>query len=213
MYNRKWITILIEALLCSFGLMLFSFFIHHKIPVQLFSFAGLLLSAFIISRNLRSVTDLKMITGGSLSSKKTILYVIFGIAAGSVLAILYRWHLDLRLFPVSFHLFIIAAALIGCMEEIVFRGFIQGFVQRINGPLAVLFSTLSHTGYKCCLFLSPIITENMDVGFLALWTFGAGIFSGVIRHFTKSLVPSLIAHALFDILVYAEFTHAPWWVW
>jgi membrane protease YdiL (CAAX protease family) len=128
-------------------------------------------------------------------------------------AVIYRWHLDISLFPKSLHLFVIVAALIGCVEELVFRGFIQEYVRSINGPFSVLFSTLSHTGYKCCLFLSPLITANIDVGFLALWTFIAGLLFGTIRHLSKSLLPSLTAHILFDILVYAEFISAPWWVW
>jgi membrane protease YdiL (CAAX protease family) len=99
------------------------------------------------------------------------------------------------------------------MEELVFRGFLQEYIRSINGPFSVLFSTISHTGYKCCLFLSPVVTTNIDVGFLALWTFIIGILFGTIRHLSKSLLPSLSAHALFDILVYAEFATAPWWVW
>jgi membrane protease YdiL (CAAX protease family) len=54
---------------------------------------------------------------------------------------------------------------------------------------------------------------DINVGFLALWTFGVGLLFGTVRHLSKSLLPSLTAHVLFDILVYAEFTTAPWWVW
>ncbi|MCJ7449257.1 MAG: CPBP family glutamic-type intramembrane protease [Bacteroidales bacterium] len=213
MSGRKRFTLLAEATLCSFGLMVFSFFIHYKFPLQLLSFAALLISALIISRNLRSFSDLKKITGENISFKITLLYIIFGIALGIVLAVRYRRHLDISLFPESFHLFVIAAAFIGCMEELVFRGFIQEYVKSINRPFSILFSTLSHTGYKCCLFLSPVITTNVDVGFLAFWTFIVGILFGTIRHLSKSLLPSLSAHVLFDILVYAEFVRAPWWVW
>ena len=202
-----------EAILFSLGLMVFSFFIHYKLPVRLLSFAALLLVAVIISRNIRSLSDLKRITGEFISPFITLLLLISGISLGIVLTLLYRWHLDLSLLPKTFHLFVITAALIGCMEELVFRGFLQEYVKSINGPFSVLFSTLSHTGYKCCLFLSPAITADINVGFLALWTLLAGILSGTIRHVSKSLLPSLIAHALFDILVYAEFVSAPWWVW
>jgi membrane protease YdiL (CAAX protease family) len=193
--------------------MVFSFFIHYKLPVRLLSFAALLMAAVIISRNIRSLSDLKRITGEYISPFITLLLLISGIALGIVLALFYRWHLDLSLLPKTFHLFVITAALIGCMEELVFRGFLQEYVKSINGPFSVLFSTLSHTGYKCCLFLSPVITADINVGFLALWTLLAGILSGTIRHVSKSILPSLIAHALFDILVYAEFVTAPWWVW
>jgi membrane protease YdiL (CAAX protease family) len=167
------------------------------------------MSAFIISRNLRSLSDLKRIINEYISFKITLLYLIFGFAAGVLFAVICRWHLDISLLPKSLHFFVIVAALIGCIEELVFRGFLQQYVISINGPFSVLFSTLSHTGYKCCLFLSPMIAANIDVGFLALWTFIAGILFGTIRHLSKSLLPSLTAHILFDILVYAEFVSAP----
>jgi membrane protease YdiL (CAAX protease family) len=213
MSGRNRLILLSEAIVCSLGLMVFSFFIHNKFPVRLLSFAALIMSAFIIGRNLRSFSDLKKIINVYSSYKITLLYLIFGFAAGILFAVIYRWHLDISLFPKSLHLFVIVAALIGCVEELVFRGFIQEYVRSINGPFSVLFSTLSHTGYKCCLFLSPLITANIDVGFLALWTFIAGLLFGTIRHLSKSLLPSLTAHILFDILVYAEFISAPWWVW
>jgi membrane protease YdiL (CAAX protease family) len=99
------------------------------------------------------------------------------------------------------------------MEELVFRGFIQDYVKGINAPFSILFSTISHTAYKCCLFLSPMVTADINIGFLAIWTLIAGIMFGTIRHLSKSILPSLIVHALFDILFYAEFVIAPWWVW
>jgi membrane protease YdiL (CAAX protease family) len=213
MSGGKKLTLLSQAVLCSLGLMVFSFFIHYKFPVRLLSFAALLISAFIINRNLRSLSDLKKIIIENISFKIILTFTIFGIALGIALAVVYRWHLDISLFPNSFHSFVIVAALIGCMEELVFRGFLQEYIRSINGPFSVLFSTISHTGYKCCLFLSPVVTTNIDVGFLALWTFIIGILFGTIRHLSKSLLPSLSAHALFDILVYAEFATAPWWVW
>ena len=213
MSGGKRLTVLSEAILCSLGFMVFSFFIHYKSPLRLLSFTALLMSAFIISRNLRSLSDLKRITGESISFKITLLYTIFGIAPGIVLAVCYRLYLNISLFPEWFHIFVVVAALIGCMEELVFRGFIQGHVESINGPFSILFGTLSHTGYKCCLFLSPVITADVDLGLLAFYTFIAGLLFGITRHLSKSLLPALSAHALFDILVYAEFVSAPWWVW
>jgi membrane protease YdiL (CAAX protease family) len=210
---RRRITILTEVVLCSLGLMIFSYFIHYKMPVRLISFAALFMSAFIISRNLRSMSDLKKITGEVISLKVTVPYTLAGIALGALLAFLYRLHLNITLFPVSIHPFVIAAMLIGCTEELVFRGFIQGQTGITKGPFSVLLSTLSHTGYKCCLFLSPVITEDVNVGFLAFYTFIAGLIFGSLRLVSKNLLPSLSGHALFDVLVYAEFVSAPWWVW
>ena len=213
MTRNKWYTVLSEAILCSFALMFFSFFIHYELPIRLLSFAALILPAYFFSRNLQSLSDLRNITGESAPLKITILYCIAGILAGMLFAIFYRWHLEISLFPKSLHFFVLVATLIGCTEELVFRGFIQEYVKSLNTPFSILFSTISHTGYKCCLFLSPMITADIDIGFLAFWTFMAGILLGTIKHVSKSILPPLIAHALFDILVYAEFVSAPWWVW
>jgi membrane protease YdiL (CAAX protease family) len=213
MSGSKRLTLLFEATVCSLGLIVFSFFIHNEFPVRLISFAALLLSAFIIGRNLRLLSDLKKITGENISFKITLLYSFLGIALGVVLAVCYRWYQNISLFPKSIHLFVIAAAIIGGIEELVFRGFIQDYVKSINGPFSIFFSTLSHTAYKCCLFLSPVIMADIDIGKLAIYTLIAGILFGTMRHLSKSILPSLFAHVLFDILVYAEFVTAPWWVW
>ncbi|HBC78530.1 MAG TPA: hypothetical protein DEO60_06150 [Bacteroidales bacterium] len=213
MSGKKRLVVLSEAIICSLGLMIFSYFIQLNFPVRFLAFTALFVSAFVISINIRSFTDLKKITGEYISCKKTVLHLITGIVMGIMLILLYRWHLGISLFPASIHPFVITAALIGCVEELVFRGFLQEYVRSFNSPFSILFSTLSHTGYKCCLFLSPATAGDINVGFLFLWTFIAGILLGTVRHLSKSLLPSLTAHALFDVMVYAEFVTAPWWVW
>ena len=210
--KNKYISLL-EAVLCSFSLMVFSFFIQYEFPFRLIAFAALFVPASIFSRNLKSLSDLKSTINESTSPGIIFLYCIAGTFLGILLSILYRWHLDISLFPDSLHIFCFMAALIGCTEELVFRGFIQDYVKRINPLVSIIFSTISHTGYKCCLFLSPVVLVNINIEFLAFWTIIAGILSGAIKHFSKSLLPSLISHALFDILVYAEHITAPWWVW
>jgi membrane protease YdiL (CAAX protease family) len=206
-------SILYEAILCSFALMAFSFFIHYRFPVRLISFASLIVASYIIGRNIKSLTDFKKYTGEISLSRIPVIFIMAGISSGILLSVLYRYHLDLSFFPGSFHRFVIIAGIIGIAEELVFRGFIQGFIKQLDIPASVLFGTLSHTGYKCCLFLSPAITSGIDIGYLAFWTFTAGIMLGILRQISNSIIPSLTAHALFDILAYAEFTSAPWWVW
>ncbi len=174
---------------------------------------ALLVPAFIFSRNLRSTGDLKNITGEAVHTGKTWLYLLVGAVMGVLCALLYRRYLDISLLPGSFFFFTLVAALIGSTEELVFRGFIQEYVRPANGLLSVVFSSLAHTGYKCCLFLSPAVALTVDVWFLAYWTFIVGILFSAIRHFSRSVWPSVAAHALFDILVYAEYARAPWWVW
>jgi membrane protease YdiL (CAAX protease family) len=210
--NKKY-TQFFEAILCSFALMVFSLFIRSDFPLRILAYTALLLSAWIFSRDLQSLSDLKRITRIPDTFKITVLYSLASIFTGFLIAILYRLHLGISLLPRSFHLIVLVAALIGCTEEMVFRGLIQDQLKGINAPFSILFSSISHTGYKCCLFLSPMLTPGINVPFLALWTLIGGILLGTIKHFSKSIFPPMIAHALFDILVYAEFVHYPWWVW
>ena len=210
--NKKYISIL-EALLCSLALISFSYFINSGTPLRFFAIAALTVPAWFFSRKLQSLSDLRRIIHAPASAKIIIVYCFAGILAGILFSTLYRWHLGINLFPDSFHLFVLIAALIGATEELVFRGFIQDQVKNINSSFSILFGTLSHTAYKCCLFLSPVAAAGMDIRFLALWTFIAGIILGTFRHFSKSILPPVIAHALFDILVYAGFANSPWWVW
>jgi membrane protease YdiL (CAAX protease family) len=208
--SRK--AILFEAGLFSFALMLFSFFVHYRFPVMLFSLAGLMAAAYIVAKNLKTLSDLSKYTG-KISRDIQFIYPLAGIAAGILGSVLYRYHLDISLFPDSFYGFALIAGIIGITEELVFRGFLQGLLQQVNIPMSVLFSTLSHTGYKTCLFLSPVIMADINIGFIAFWTFAAGILLGTLKHFSGSIIPALLAHFLFDILVYAGATAAPWWVW
>lgn len=187
-------------------------FYSLQFPGKAYFICGIIDFCHDHQQELKIFSDLKKITGENISGS-LIIYTIAGISAGLGLAVIYRRHLEVSLIPESVHLFFIVAALIGAMEEVVFRGFLQAHVKSINGPFSVLFSALAHTGYKCCLFLSPVIISDIDVGFLALWTFCAGLFFGTIRHLSNSIMPPLAAHVFFDILVYAEFTNAPWWVW
>jgi membrane protease YdiL (CAAX protease family) len=213
MNERSKYTRLYEAILCSFALMVFSFFIHFELPLRLLSFAALLVPAWYFSRELHSFSYLRSMISASGSFRITTLYVIAGILSGIFLGISYRWHLDISVLPKSFHYFVLVAALIGGTEELVFRGFLQDYVKSINVPFSVLFSSVSHTAYKCCLFLSPVVYARVNIGFLAIWTLAGGLLLGTMKHLSKSILPPLIAHVIFDILVYAEFINAPWWVW
>ncbi len=212
MENRKKMIVLAEAVVCSICLMIFSYFIQFDFPVKIIAFVALIAATYFISKNIKSVDDLKNIFGERSSARKIMVLIIIGFLFGIILSIPYRDYHDWDLLPKSIHLFTIVAALIGCMEELVYRGFLQEYVNKINGWFSILFSTISHTGYKCFLFLSPGIAENTPVGFLFFWTFGVGLVFGVSRYFTKSIWIALTAHIIFDVISYAEFTHAPWWV-
>ena len=210
--DKKYKAIAVGSL-CSFALMIFSFFIHYEFPLKLLSLSALVLAAYFFSHQFLALIDFRKKAGESVTFIVLLLFSLTGLICGILLAMFYRWYLGITLLPESLHYFVIIAALIGIIEELVFRGFIQQQVKSINGPFSILFSTISHTGYKCCLFLAPVATTGIDISILAFWTFLFGLLFGTIKHLSKSIIPSLIAHALFDILVYAEFVKAPWWVW
>lgn len=86
------------AILCSLLLMVFSFFIPYSLPVRLISFASLIAASLIIAKDLRSPEDFKKIFGRFVSANATLLFCATGLAAGILFAILYRWHLGIRLF-------------------------------------------------------------------------------------------------------------------
>jgi membrane protease YdiL (CAAX protease family) len=204
---------LIESIICSLALMIFSFFITFALPLKIISFSSLLVVAYIFSKNIKTITDFTKITGPLPDTEKTILYLFTGAVGGLALAIFYRWYLGIPLVPGTVKWFAAVAALIGSIEELVFRGYLQDSVRKSGTLLSITFSTLSHTGYKCCLFISPMAVNKVDIGFLAIWTIIAGMIFGTIRHYSKSIIPPLTGHALFDIWVYAGFVKAPWWVW
>jgi membrane protease YdiL (CAAX protease family) len=206
-------TILIEAIICSAALILFSFFVSFGFPIRLIAFASLIAPAWIIGKNLKTFSDLKRVTGEISDYRSLFFYIAGGIAFGIGLAAFYRWHLDKTYLPSYLRSFALIAAMIGSVEELVFRGYIQGSLKNINPLFSIIFSTLAHTAYKCLLFLHPLNRGGMDIGFLFLWTFIMGLVLGMARHLSGSIIPSLTAHSMFDVLVYGELAAAPWWVW
>jgi membrane protease YdiL (CAAX protease family) len=210
--NKKYIS-LFEALLCTLGFIVFAYFIHVPFPGKLISFAGLLIPAYIISRHFYSLNGLRKILGITIPPRQSLLFIITGILLGVIYAAAYRNVSGISIFPKTIRNFAAIAALIGTLEEIVFRGFMQGHVRNLNAYFSIFYGSISHTAYKCFLFLSPAIAHKVDVPFLLVWTLTGGLIFGVLKEYSKSTVSPVIAHALFDILAYAECVNAPWWVW
>jgi membrane protease YdiL (CAAX protease family) len=204
---------LIKALVSSFALMGFAFFIPFDMPLKVMAFVAIIGTAALFSSELPSWSDVGKITGNIGNRLHFSLFMVLGIITGLSAVALYRWHLDINLFPRTLLPFGLVAALIGSTEELVYRGFIQGQVNNINKWFPAVFGAFSHTAYKCCLFLSPAIVHKPDILFLAECTFAAGILLGLIRQFSGSVWPAVAAHAIFDILVYGENLNPPFWVW
>ena len=118
---------------------------------------------------------------------------------------------SMPIIPKSFGWFAILAAIIGSTEELVFRGWMQSQFSGRWAWLGILFAAFAHAAYKSALFLSPEIMYDLNTLGLFRMTFLAGIFLGGLRYYTGSVWPALLAHGIFDLLVYADST-IRWWV-
>jgi membrane protease YdiL (CAAX protease family) len=137
----------------------------------------------------------------------------FGLLAG----IGYRALLQEPLFPPSLHWFVLVAMGVGAMEELLWRGWMQGTLSDVLGPVAaVLIAAGSHAAYKTCLFLFPPVdvpAQNFGGLFLiGSLTFVFGSLLGFFRARQGTIIGPMAFHVVFDLIVYGSYATAPWWV-
>jgi membrane protease YdiL (CAAX protease family) len=143
--------------------------------------------------------------------KRFILWI--SLALAGVLAILDRYLEGMPWLPVSFEWFVLVSMLIGATEEFMFRGVIQGEASRWHPVGAVFLSALCFAAYKAMLFIHPDM-ENTSVPWMMFYiTLPAGILLGIARKASGSIWPAILAHMLFDLILYGDSAKAPWWVW
>ncbi|WP_348813551.1 CPBP family intramembrane glutamic endopeptidase [Flavobacterium maritimum] len=203
----------LDALLCSLGLAIFAYLVTNPFPYKITALFPLLITAFIISRQIKSPLRTFKLLFENVSSLKIAIYTIIGIQMGLAAAMYHRGNLGMTVLPEAFRSFALIAASIGILEELVFRGFIQGRLMLLNTNFAVLFAAFAHAFYKVCLFLSPAAPYQQDLTAFFFWSFAAYVALGLLRFYSKSMIPVIISHAVFDLIVYAEILEAPWWVW
>lgn len=203
--------ILIVSLIIS-GILLFAGLIHCPFPLKLFAFAALSGSAVLIAYSIRGNPILDAF-GLVRIGPKILWWCIPAIVAGIGLGILTRHTFDLSALPAQARRFAFIAPLIGAVEELVFRGYIQGYLRPIGRIFSVSYAAAVHTCYKLLIILTLSMPLKFDFFFLILWTFLGGMLFGFLRDFSKSTYPPMIAHALFDILLYGGLSVAPAWVW
>jgi membrane protease YdiL (CAAX protease family) len=81
-------------------------------------------------------------------------------------------------------------------EEIFWRGFIQRlFMQKINPPVGFLLSVFCYAGVHVWSLNIPLI----------LAAFIAGLFWGLLYISQKSLIPVIISHALWSVIIFIVF--------
>jgi membrane protease YdiL (CAAX protease family) len=185
---------------------LFSFFIHHPFPLRLLSFAAITYAAMVIAKD-RNLFD-TVIGQRSIHLKSG--WIIIAAIASYLTAREFRHDADLPIHFLKLTSFVGVAILIGTMEELLFRGWMLSQFKR-SIWIGVLITSIAHASYKSLLFFSPYLEYSLDPLYLFIITFKAGLFLGLSRVLSASIWPAIIAHALFDILIYGD-QSAPWWV-
>ncbi|MEN8203186.1 MAG: CPBP family intramembrane glutamic endopeptidase [Bacteroidota bacterium] len=211
--NRKLILqYLRNATLVVAGILLFALFIHNPWPRKIIALGALLASALLIAFTLRQ-DSLLQIVGIGRPSLRILLFTLAALILGIGLGILTRQHFRLSLLPATLSLVAAVAPLTGAMEELVFRGYIQGMLNPLNRFLALVYAAIAHTAYKVLVIYSLGRPEEFDFLFLAQWTLLGGLAFGFLRFLSKSIYPPVMAHVVFDILVYGGMFVAPYWIW
>jgi membrane protease YdiL (CAAX protease family) len=209
-------------------MVLFALFARISLPWNLLSDLGLALAALAVLLSLRHERGMACSEhvewGGLLGfvpfESRAALLGVLGAVLGGGLGLLFRWKFGLHWFPGAPGRFVPVAAAIGGMEELFYRGYLQGQLSRINGVLGVVGAAAAHAAYKTALFVLPALSlsngppaAHVDWIVLAFWTFCGGLLFGALRQAARNVVPPLAAHVAFDIVVYGELARAPWWVW
>lgn len=194
------------------GILIFAGFIHRPFPLILAGFGGLAGTALVIGFSSRNRTLPEAFGIGSIK-RKLIYYVFPAILLGIILGILTRNRFELTLVPAGFTGIALVAPLVGAVEELVFRGYIQGHLRPVGKIFSLIIATVAHTSYKLLVILTLAIPLQFDFFFLILWTFIGGLLFGTLRELSGSSIPPLLAHAVFDVVLYGGLATAPVWVW
>lgn len=201
------------GIICSVACIIFAWYIHAPFPLSIIAYLSIAVAAFIISLQMLPLNILFREFYHDLFSSKMIFFNLLGLQMGIAAALYYRHSFGMFLLPGTVNSFVIVAVCIAVVEELVFRGFIQGTLQKVNTTFSVVFASLSHAAYKATLFLAPFSIQRIDATPLFFISFLLFLVLGLLKQYSKSIVHCIIAHVIFDVIVYAELTAAPWWVW
>ena len=204
---------LLEGFTGILGILVFAIFIQRESSLHYFAYVGLLVAAYVISLSIRDISSLKVVLGFVPVSCKVLVYTLFGLVIGSLLAILNNHLQEESLLPPLLTRFALIAPLIGIMEELVFRGYVQTKMAPAGTVFSILIASAGHAIYKYIVIKT--LPEDIAVNFtgLILLTFLVGIVFGYFRERSGSIYPAAMAHAVFDIIIYGGSIDAPLWVW
>jgi membrane protease YdiL (CAAX protease family) len=191
---------------------LFAGFIHHPFPLTLLAIGGLAVTALVIGFSTRQLALREAFGIGQLS-RRVLFYTLPAIVIGVIMGMLTRNRFELTLIPAGFTGVAFVAPLVGTVEELIFRGYIQGHLRPVGRIFSIVTASVIHTSYKLLVILTLAIPLQFDFFFLIFWTFVGGVLFGTLRDLSGSTIPPVIAHAVFDIVLYGGLASAPVWVW
>lgn len=194
----------------------FAIFVGYGFPYFLISLLGMVgMSGMIAWKLTAPGAVMSELLGYKPSLKGNIGVALMGLGllVGLVMGMAYRDFTGSAPLPHTLTYLAILAALIGMAEELVFRGFIFGQVRHLGLVFTIFLTAAAHTLYKVLLFLPDHPMAESDIFFLIRWTLIVGVIFGIMREASKDIYPALIAHAIFDVVVYGDHQITPWWVW
>jgi len=215
-FRRTWqakYKALFSSLLVIGGMCIFGMFIHAITWWRIVSFVGLATVALVISLSARDLSSLMRVLGIVPVTRKVIYACVAGIIFGLLLGLVYNFVNADSLLPANLAKFALIAPLIGIMEELVFRGFVQSRSASAGAMASVLVAASGHTLYKYLVIKTLPVDLNTFIPSLIILTFLVGVVFGIMREFSRSVLPPALAHALFDIIVYGGASLAPVWIW
>jgi len=196
--------------IASAGTWLFACFIHSYILIGI---AGLLLTSLSISFYAGGFTVLIKVIGLYEYNLKLVLYSAICLLGGISMGMHSNMGHYKPLIPLSLTSTAVIVAAVGMGEELLFRGFIQGVLSKTSHWIGILAASGSHTLYKVLVLWSFTINLGIDLLDLALYTFAVGLLAGLIRRISGNIIPSVLGHMCFDIVVYGSLLSMPVWVW
>ncbi len=205
----------VDTLIVGVGLVVFAGTVHGGSGARLVALAGLAAAGWCMSWSLHSATAAAALVGFLPGRGRTVAWWSAGAAVlGCLLGVWYRWGTDQPAMLTGLQPFAAVAALIGSMEELVYRGYVQGRLKALGAVAAPLLAAALHTAYKVSLFaFPPHPDDRVDLMALAALTFVFGALAGLLRERSGTVWPCLAVHVAFDLLVYGDGATVPWWVW
>jgi membrane protease YdiL (CAAX protease family) len=202
-----------EVLFVLTGICIFACLVHREGILFLAGIAGLVFAAIVLARAVFLSGSPAELLGLARFDRTTLVFSSAGIVVGLIAAWGYRTYYGLSLLPGTLTVIALISPLVGMTEELVFRGYLQGRSQAAGPVAAVFIAAFGHTLYKFLVLKSMTVSIAVDFPRLVLFTFIFGLVVGIFRQLSRSVFPALAAHALFDILIYGDFSEMPVWVW